>query len=157
MPQRRTPNSIRTQDKKIKEMEMTLKEHDTNIAELTEKLAKEKDRTGSLGDSVADYEKKLKELEGRMWDNLNKEGQRRTEAETKAKRLKKKVDELQFLLDELKDEGSDEDESEEEEQESKNENKSEGDSSEERKVDKARKVKLEEGMEEDIGWNTGES
>ena len=58
---------------------------------LKAKLEKETDRTGSLSDSVSDYEKKLKELEGRMWDNLNKEAQRRTEAESKAKRLKKKV------------------------------------------------------------------
>jgi cell division protein FtsL len=73
------------------ELESTLKEHETNIADLSAKLAKETDRTGSLGESVTTYEKKLKELEGRMWDNLNKEAQRRTEAESKAKRLKKKV------------------------------------------------------------------
>jgi hypothetical protein len=59
--------------------------------DLKSKLEKETDRTGSLSDSVHEYEKKLKELEGRMWDNLNKEAQRRTEAESKAKRLKKKV------------------------------------------------------------------
>lgn len=106
----RSENTVKSSlEVKIKELETTLKDNETNAGELKAKLAKETDRTGSLSDSVAEYEKKLKELEGRMWDNLNKEGQRRTEAETKAKRLKKKVDELQFLLDELKDEGSDED------------------------------------------------
>jgi len=49
-----------------------------------------------------------------MWDNLNKEGQRRTEAEFQARRLKKKVEELQFLLDELKEDSSDDSDGEEE-------------------------------------------
>lgn len=72
-------------------METHLAEHETKVMDLKAKLEKETDRTGSLSESVTEYEKKLKELEGRMWDNLNKEAQRRTEAESKAKRLKKKV------------------------------------------------------------------
>lgn len=76
------------------ELEVSLSEHETNVSKLSDNLAKEKDRSGSLGESVTEYEKKLKELEGRMWDNLGKEEQRRKEAESKAKRLKKKVTKL---------------------------------------------------------------
>eukprot|EP00026_Physarum_polycephalum_P005967 Phypoly_transcript_06006.p1 GENE.Phypoly_transcript_06006~~Phypoly_transcript_06006.p1 ORF type:complete len:369 (+),score=106.64 Phypoly_transcript_06006:681-1787(+) len=118
-------------DDRIKDLESQLAEHETNVNELKSKLEKETDRTGSLSESVGEYEKKLKELEGRMWDNLNKEAQRRTEAESKAKRLKKKVDELQFLLDELKDDGSDEEEEEEEQPHNDSTESDQGNSSQE--------------------------
>jgi len=90
----------------LKTLEIVSKSNEDKVGELTVNLQKEHDITTSLKESIAEYEKKLNELEARMWDNLNKEGTRRQEAEFQARRLKKKVEELQFLLDELKDESS---------------------------------------------------
>lgn len=73
------------------ELEAELGEKETSLGTLKTTLAQETDRRGSLAESVGEYERKLKDLEGRMWDNLNKEAQRRSDAEAKAKRLKKKV------------------------------------------------------------------
>lgn len=90
----------------LAQIDEQIKEQEEMMVELKSKLQKENDKATSLSDSVIEYEKKVKELESRMWDNLNKEAQRRGDAEFNAKRLKKKVEELQFLLDELKDESN---------------------------------------------------
>jgi len=88
-------------------------------------LFKEKQRGDSFRDSAVEYEKKIKDLETRMYDNLNKETQRRTDAEYNAKRLKKKVEELEFLLEEMKN-----DSDSEEEEDSDNDSDCSSDSSE---------------------------
>jgi len=90
----------------LQALEIVSKGNEERVEDLTVNLQKEHDTATSLKESIAEYEKKLNELEARMWDNLNKEGARRKEAEFQARRLKKKVEELQFLLDELKDESS---------------------------------------------------
>ena len=55
------------------------------------------------------YEKRIQKLESRMWDNLEKEGRRRQEAEVKFKECKKKCDELQKIIDLTKNRSSDSD------------------------------------------------
>ena len=80
------------------------------IVQLNTKLMEAVNKKTSLQESNNLYEQKLKSLEKEMMENLHQEGIRRQEAEYLASKLKKKVAELQFLLDEREQEDiSDED------------------------------------------------
>ena len=58
-------------------------------------------------ESCEKYEKKLRKVELKAKESLQKEGKRRQEAEYLASKLKKKVSELTFLLNEKADESDD--------------------------------------------------
>lgn len=73
----------------------------------TARLQKESDAKRSSMESCEKYEKKLRKVELKAKENLQKEGKRRQEAEYLASKLKKKVSELTFLLNEKADESDD--------------------------------------------------
>ena len=70
------------------------------MSQLNNKLMDALNKKASFEESNELYEQKLKSLEQELMENLHQEGIRRQEAEYVASKLKKKVAELQFLLDE---------------------------------------------------------
>ena len=82
------------------EAEEKLQFKEKRIVQLNAKLIDAVNKKNSYLESNELYEAKLKDLEKELMENLNQEGIRRQEAEYIASKLKKKVAELQFLLDE---------------------------------------------------------
>lgn len=80
--------------------EEKLQTKEKKIVQLNNKLIDAVNKKNSYAESNDLYEEKLKDLEQELMENLNQEGIRRQEAEYIASKLKKKVAELQFLLDE---------------------------------------------------------
>ena len=70
------------------------------------------DSVAALEESVKKYEKKITQVQDKLKDSLKKEGKRRQAAEDRASSLKKKIDELEFLLmeNEEEDEGDEDEE-----------------------------------------------
>lgn len=89
-----------------------------------QELIRERQKSESLQLSVGKYEVKMVSNDKSYRDNLLKEAKRRKDAEYIANVLKKRVTELQFLLDEKDDSDHDSD-SEEEEAKKGSENKEE--------------------------------
>jgi hypothetical protein len=79
------------------------------------------DRRRAYIEAIEEYEKKLVALEKDLRSSLQKEAERRREAEYHASQLKKKVAELQFLLEEKL---AEDDEEEEEDDDSDEEKRS---------------------------------
>ena len=84
----------------LNQAEQKLQAKEKRIVQLNTKLMDAVNKKTSYQDSNELYEQKLKSLEKELMDNLHQEGIRRQEAEYVASKLKKKVAELQFLLDE---------------------------------------------------------
>ena len=80
--------------------EEKLQKKEKRIIQLNTKLMDAVNKKNAYSESNDLYEEKLKALEQELTENLHQEGIRRQEAEYVASKLKKKVAELQFLLDE---------------------------------------------------------
>merc|ERR1712137_332204 len=87
--------------------EEKIQKKEKRIVQLNTKLMDAVNKKNALAESNDLYEEKLKSLENELTENLQQEGIRRQEAEYVASKLKKKVAELQFLLDERDDQDSD--------------------------------------------------
>jgi hypothetical protein len=103
---------------------VVLKKYKSQADSLRRELIRERQKSESLQLSVDKYEVKMVSNDKSYRDNLLKEAKRRKDAEYIANVLKKRVTELQFLLDEKDDSDHDSD-SEEEEAKKGSENKEE--------------------------------
>lgn len=99
---------LQQSEEELTQLKASVAALEKQVKQLTSKLLKEKDAKASFQESCDKYEKKMRKLEVKAKENLQKEGKRRQEAEYVASKLKKKVSELTFLLKEKADTSSDE-------------------------------------------------
>lgn len=92
------------------ELQQARQEFERERRSIQQRLQREADLKESYMASCEKYEKKLRKLELKHKENLQKEGRRRQEAEHLASKLRKKVQELTFLLEERQDDDDDDDE-----------------------------------------------
>ena len=76
-----------------------MKKRKAKLAELKEALAEQKDKADSAHKSCVKYEKELKKLNREAEESLGKEMQRRKQVELSVKAAKRRIGELEFLLE----------------------------------------------------------
>lgn len=100
-----TPQILQDYQGEIERLKFRLRKRKAKMAQVREETAQARDREQAALLSVAKYEKHIKRLEREGDENVRKEAERRKQAELAAKNLKRRIAELEFLLE---DEGEDE-------------------------------------------------
>lgn len=94
---------LNTADNKLKQEKKTRTALEKDIKTLRRQARDFEEIERGYQESEQAYERRIEKLEGRMWDNLEKESRRRGEAETGLKAAKKRIDQLEYLLAEYQD------------------------------------------------------
>lgn len=94
-----TPQILQDYQGEIERLKFRLKKRKAKMVQLREELAQARDNESAALKSTTKYEKHIKRLERDSEEGLLKEIERRKATELMVKNLKRRVQELEFLLD----------------------------------------------------------
>lgn len=98
-PVQMTPQILQDYQGEIERLKFRLKKRKGKMMQLREEAVQAKDNESAALKSVAKYEKHIKRLERESEESLLKEQERRKATELSLKNLKRRVQELEFLLE----------------------------------------------------------